>query len=297
MCNKNTTPFYFELLSAAASQAANARNKFSLRLPVSTPAERTVGSRTVNKVSHPVSKPTAPPSASLLPDVEGYSPFPQTPYATSSAKPAVLDRSSERVCVIFGTSITEHVDGGLMSRGNRTVVNISSSGATIDDIKQMAEDFHHENLPSIHKIDKIIVSVGTNDVKFYNSRARNMSKDLRPKLISLVKVIKQLFPSAQVHFQTMLPIKITYNYTAESVHQFNNLLLDICTQYNCFFFDCFSRFLDNEGIFYNRTLFRDKYHLNNAGLKVFCRALKFLVYSNVFNPHPRYSIYPRMYPL
>jgi len=284
------------LLSAAASQAANARNKFSLRLPVPTPAENVADSRTVNEVSHPVSKPTALPSASLLPDVEGYSPFPQTPYTTSSAKPAVLDRSSERVCVIFGTSITEHVDGGLMSRGDRTVVNVSSSGADIDDIRQMAEDFHHENLSSIHKIDKIIVSVGTNDVKFYNSRVRNMSKDLRPKLISLVKLLKQLFPSAQVHFQTMLPIKITYNYTAESVHQFNNLLLDICTQYNCFFFDCFSRFLDNEGIFYNRTLFRDKYHLNNAGLKVFCRALKFLVYSNVFNPHPRYSIYPRMYP-
>lgn len=284
------------LLSAAASQAANARNKFSLRLPVPIPAENVADSRTVNEVSHPVSKPTALPSASLLPDVEGYSPFPQTPYTTSSAKPAVLDRSSERVCVIFGTSITEHVDGGLMSRGDRTVVNVSSSGADIDDIRQMAEDFHHENLSSIHKIDKIIVSVGTNDVKFYNSRVRNMSKDLRPKLISLVKLLKQLFPSAQVHFQTMLPIKITYNYTAESVHQFNNLLLDICTQYNCFFFDCFSRFLDNEGIFYNRTLFRDKYHLNNAGLKVFCRALKFLVYSNVFNPHPRYSIYPRMYP-
>ncbi|KAL5260802.1 hypothetical protein ACHWQZ_G006737, partial [Mnemiopsis leidyi] len=199
------------LLSAAASQAANARNKFSLRLSVPTPAENVADSRTVNEVSHPVSKPTALPSASLLPDVEGYSPFPQTPYTTSSAKPAVLDRSSERVCVIFGTSITEHVDGGLMSRGDRTVVNVSSSGADIDDIRQMAEDFHHENLSSIHKIDKIIVSVGTNDVKFYNSRVRNMSKDLGPKLISLVKLLKQLFPSAQVHFQTMLPIKIPDN--------------------------------------------------------------------------------------
>ena len=198
--------------------------------------------------------------------------------------------------MIFGTSVTEHVDGDLMSRGNRTVVNLSSSGANIDDIRQMAEDFHHENLPSIHKIDKIIVSVGTNDVKFYNPRVRNMSKDLKPKLITLVKVLKQLYPSAQVHFQTMLPIRITYNYTAESVHQFNHILLNICTQYNCFFFDCFSRFLDNDGVFYNRTLFRDNYHLNNAGLKVLCRALKFLVYSNVFNPHPRYSLYPRMYP-
>ena len=99
--------------------------------------------------------------------------------------------------MIFGTSITEYVDGDLMSRGIRTVVNVSSSGANIDDIRQMAEDFHHENLPSIHKIDKIIVSVGTNDVKFYNPRIRNMSKDLKPKLISLVKVLKQLFHNSR----------------------------------------------------------------------------------------------------
>lgn len=284
------------LLSVAKSPVSNPRNKFSLKLPVSTKAENTVDLRTAETVSHSIQKSTVIPCSSLLPDEEGYSPFPHTPYTTSSAKPAVLDRSSERVCLIFGTSVTEHVDGDLMSRGNRTVVNLSSSGANIDDIRQMAEDFHHENLPSIHKIDKIIVSVGTNDVKFYNPRVRNMSKDLKPKLITLVKVLKQLYPSAQVHFQTMLPIRITYNYTAESVHQFNHILLNICTQYNCFFFDCFSRFLDNDGVFYNRTLFRDNYHLNNAGLKVLCRALKFLVYSNVFNPHPRYSLYPRMYP-
>ena len=65
--------------------------------------------------------------------------------------------------IYFGLSITEHVNGGLMSRENRTVVNASSSGADLDDIRQTAEDFHHENLLSIHKIDEIIVSVGTND--------------------------------------------------------------------------------------------------------------------------------------
>ena len=123
------------LLSDAMSQATNARNKFSLRLPVSTTTGNAVDSRTVIPTSHSTQLTTVPPSASLLPDVEGYSPFPQTLCTTSSAKPAVLDRCSERVCVIFGTSITEYVDGGLMSRGNRTVVNVSSSGADIDDIR------------------------------------------------------------------------------------------------------------------------------------------------------------------
>ena len=40
-----------------------------------------------------------------------------------------------------------------LSKKNRTVVNVSTSGANIDDIRLMAKDFHEDNLRSIHKID------------------------------------------------------------------------------------------------------------------------------------------------
>ena len=228
------------------------------------------------------------------PTAPGYSPFPS--HAEHTVQSKGNSSPSEKLCVIFGTSITEFVEGTLMSKGNRTVVNVSSSGANINDIREMANDFHHENLKSIHKIDKIVVSVGTNDIKWYNCFARNMHRDMKPKLIQLVKELKQLFPSAQIYFHTVLPIRVVYKYTAASVHQFNNLLFEICSQYNCFFFDCFARFLDQQGTFYNRALFRDNWHLNNAGLKVLCRALKFMIYGNLFNPLPRYSCYPRSYP-
>jgi lysophospholipase L1-like esterase len=225
----------------------------------------------------------------------GYAPFPSHEELTGLST-GQKHYASEKICILFGTSITDHVDGSKMSKKNRTVVNVSTSGANIDDIRRMAHDFHAENLRSIHKIDKIVISVGTNDIKWYNCFAQNLKREMKPKLVLLVKELKQLFPSAQIYFHTVLPIRVVYKYTAASVHQFNNLLLEVCSQYRCFFFDCFSRFLDKQGNFYDRTLFRDNFHLNDAGLKVLCRALKFMIYGNLFNPHPRYSCYPTSYP-
>jgi alkylated DNA repair dioxygenase AlkB/lysophospholipase L1-like esterase len=224
----------------------------------------------------------------------GYAPFPSHSEHTGVSTGRTM--ANEKICVLFGTSITDRIDGPLMSKKNRTVVNVSTSGANIDDIRLMAHDFHADYLRSIHKIDKIVVSVGTNDIKWYNSFARNMKRDMKPKLVLLVKELKLLFPSAQIYFHTVLPIRVVYKYTAASVHQFNNLLLEVCSQYRCFFFDCFSRFLDKQGNFYNKALFRDNFHLNDAGLKVLCRALKFMIYGDLFNPHPRYSCYPSYYP-
>ena len=146
-------------------------------------------------------------------------------------------------------------------------------------------------------MDKIVVSVGTNDIKWYNCYAKDIRREFKPKLVNLIQDLKQLFPRAHISFQTGLPIRIIYNYTVDSVHQFNNLLLEVCSQFGCTFFDCFSRFLDRDGVHHNRLLYRDNWHLNDIGLKVLCRALKFVIYGNIFNPIPRYSLYPRVYPL
>jgi lysophospholipase L1-like esterase len=159
----------------------------------------------------------------------------------------------------------------------------------------MAHYFHYENPNSVHKVDKIIVSTGTNEIKWFNSHSKNLRHEFKPKLVDLILVLKQLFPAAHITFQTVLPIRIIYNYTVDSVHQFNNLLLEVCSQFGCTFYDCFARFLDREGVNPNKLLSRDNWHLSDIGLKVLCRALKFLIYGNIFNPIPRYSLYPRYY--
>lgn len=232
----------------------------------------------------------------------GYSPFNNVQgfdsswNSTSAQTKAEGVGVKEKLCLILGTSITQPVEGHKMSKKGRTVVNLSSSGAYIEHIKKMAHDFHYENPHSIHKVDKLIVSVGTNEIKWYNCHNKNLRHEFKPKLIDLILDLKQLFPAAHITFQTVLPIRIVYNYTVDSVHGFNNLLLEVCSQFGCTFYDCFSRFLDREGANPNRLLYRDNWHLSNIGLKVLCRALKFLIHGNIFNPIPRYSLYPRFYP-
>ena len=133
------------------------------------------------------------------------------------------------------------------------------------------------------------MSVGTNDVKFFDSRTKDVDKRFRHPLVRLVKLLKLSFPGAQIIFKCVLPMGIMYSYTAKSVHDFNYLLLDICKNFGCIFFDCFADFLDQWGNLYNEYLYRDRLHLNDVGLRILCRALKFIIYRNVFNPIMRIS--------
>ena len=182
-----------------------------------------------------------------------------------------------------------------MSRGNRTVINCSMSGARIKDIVKLADDFYHENRMSVHRVDKIIVNVGTNEIKWFNSRQYDIFKQFRSPLYNLVKDLKSKYPYAQITFQSVLPIRIFYNYTAKSVHEFNQLLIEVCEKYGCIFLDSFGPFLNEFHTDINNNLYRDKWHLNDNGLKILCRDLKFAIYHNLFNPLPRVSRNPHYY--
>ena len=135
----------------------------------------------------------------------------------------------------------------------------------------------------------MIICLGTNDIKFFNGKKFDVFKRFRSPLTRLVNLIKFLLPEAQIIFKCVLPMKLYYNYTATTVHDFNYLLLDICRKNGCIFFDCFADFLDVSRFGVDYYLYRDKWHLNNAGLKVLCRALKFVIYKDIFNPIMRIS--------
>ena len=175
------------------------------------------------------------------------------------------------------------------------MINRSESGARIKDISDSVNDFYSENSYHAHKVDKIILSLGTNEVKSFNSFKFSISKFESP-LIKLVNQIKVLFPWAQIFFQSLIPIKIMYTYTANSIHLFNELLINICKKHGCIFFDCFSLFLDSTGYNINKNLYYDKYHLNDwQGIKVLSRALKQAIYGNISNPLAICSIEPYYY--
>ena len=90
---------------------------------------------------------------------------------------------------------------------------------------------------------------------------------------------------ATIVFVPMLPIRAFYNYTAGTVNDFNRLLFNICREFGCIFYDCFRDFLAPDLRDYNSNLFRDKWHLNDFGLRLFCRALKYLIFGHVMSSH------------
>ena len=153
-----------------------------------------------------------------------------------------------------------------------------------------------ENPESLGKVDKVVICIGTNEIKFFNSNAKSVSKCFGGALSKLVEKIRTLFYNAQIIFQSILPIRIIYKYTVKSVHLFNRLLIEICQKFGCLFFDCFSDFLDRNEWDINLDLYRDKkLHLNERGVGVLCRALKFIIYNNVYCPVTKFSCSPYFY--
>lgn len=227
-------------------------------------------------------------------DQEGYAPYDKQSSFTRTSFTGIStkQKSDEKLCLLFGTSITTGIDAAKMSRGSRTVVNCSYSGAQIHDIQKVAQDFYVENPQSIDIVDRIIISVGTNEVKFFNSERYDIYKRYRAPLIELVKNLKFMYPHAIITFQSVLPIRLYYRYTAKSIYRFNDLLFEICRNYGCMFLDCFEDFLDQYHYDINRDLYRDNLHLNDIGLSRLCRALKFLIYRSNFNPLVRYHHTP-----
>ena len=131
-------------------------------------------------------------------------------------------------------------------------------------------------------------------MKYFNCWRNDVFKIFRSPLVNLIKSLKHMFPYAQIVFVSVLPFQRKYKYTAEGLHQFNFLLREVCVQQGCIFFDCFGEFLvrlipsspydRGERWDFNQCLYRGNIHLNDNGLKVLCRALKFLIYGNSCNP-------------
>ena len=213
---------------------------------------------------------------------QGYSPFPPTNMtANVSPKSSV----NEKVCLIFGTSITERVDEQRMSKGSTRVINMSASGNKIDDITQSVRDFTHDNPGVSSSVFKVVFSFGTNDIKFFNSFKYDVKSKFRKPVVQLVDSTKMFYPNAQIIFQSVLPFRLVYKYQPFSVHEFNHLLLEICGEKGCLFMDCFADYLDEYGEDINLDLFRDRWHLNDKGLTKLCKSLKFIIYENIFNPY------------
>ena len=185
-----------------------------------------------------------------------------------------------RTTVLFGTSMTKYVRTKQLGFRGRKVVNMSQSGAKIKDMKNIIRTFYEfDEAAMSNDIEKVIFSLGTNDVKYSKVGVRH----LKGYLSELISFTKSLFPAAIVIFQCCLPIRCMYPYIARNVIEFNLILKDLCFLNNCVYLDCFKDFLTFDRRFCNADLYHDWLHLNNKGVGVLSTWLKYVVNENSFD--------------
>ncbi len=176
--------------------------------------------------------------------------------------------------------LTKYVNATKIGSRGRSVVNVSTSGARIRDLIPIVRDFYETSEAARdNDIEKIIFSIGTNDIKF----SRNGVGHLKKYIIDLIESTKNIFPAAIVIFQCCLPIKELYSYIANNVIDFNCMLRNVCMTYNCVYLDCFRDFLTPYSCSVNSNLYYDWLHLNAHGVSVLAKWLKFVVRQNSFD--------------
>ena len=193
------------------------------------------------------------------------------PKNTAPQKPLT---QSKDIVLLFGTSMTRWVDSALLSTPNIEFINCSKRGAYIRDFPAMVDDFIQTNPERISHVSQIIFSVGTNDIKLHRQNIGRFKKSLC-QLIA--KARKSFGEDVSIHFQSVLPMRNLYTYTIDNFLGFNKLLMEVCRELYCYYFDCFNEFLDYEHYDHNTYLFSDHIHLNRRGYAVLHNCLKSII--------------------
>ena len=146
----------------------------------------------------------------------------------------------------------------------------------------MVKDFAYSHPSKIQRVNRVVFSFGTNDIKFLSSKQLG---PFREHICSLILLSRRLFgPNVKVSFQSVLPMRIMYTYTVENFLNFNRLLQNVCCGNDCEYLDWFGYFLDSQFKDINKSLYVDPFHLNRSGIAILNRLFNQL-HSNTFDPY------------
>lgn len=194
-------------------------------------------------------------------------PFTDRPRAVT---PKQTPPSSCKTTLILGTSIPYYLDFEKLSgtSGRVKVVNLCKRGAKISHLHEVLDE-HFTNESSDVEVDKIILSVGTNDLR---NNMKNTVGHLYIPLENLISKIKSYYPHAKIYIQSLLPQRVQNAFTVSNVLGFNKLLVKLAALNKCLYLDIFAEFL-GENSHPHPALYRwDGVHLSNKGLSVLARA-------------------------
>ena len=154
-------------------------------------------------------------------------------------------------------------------------------------------DTNHNKVPFV---TQIILSLGTNDIKYFrreNGRNKcatpgNMRVFYKP-LTNLIKSIRYFFGNnVKICMQSVLPMRAQYTYTCANVLNFNSLLKSICNELDCFYLDWMHLFVNEDASDYNKRMFSDFCHLNRFGYDLLHRCLKSAVDGDRYRNYHNY---------
>ncbi len=196
----------------------------------------------------------------------------------SLKQPAVL---------VAGDSFAARLDADLLGKGKKKVINIAQGGLKIIEVQKKIEVFVKSNTQ--YDIQKVILSVGTNDIR----QCKSGIQHLKNSICDFMKFLKLTFPYAKIYFQSIIPLAHdkSCSYVVSNVLNMNNLLFNLCSRFHLFYMDVFSSFLNRWG-HRNSYLFptfdstKQLYdiHPNKRGMGVLARHYIYLIHSRWFNP-------------
>jgi hypothetical protein len=197
--------------------------------------------------------------------------------SVSPKSPAVL---------VAGDSFAARLDADRLGKGKKKVIKVARGGLKIADVQRSIEEFVDGNTK--YDIEKVIVSVGTNDIR----HCRSGVKHLKNTLCDFMRYLKVTFPSASIYFQSIIPL--AHNkcpYVTSNVLDMNNLIFNLCSKFHLYYLDVVGSFLNRWG-YRNDRLFpefdsdRQSYdiHPNKRGLGVLAKHYIYLIHSRWFNP-------------
>jgi len=110
-----------------------------------------------------------------------------------------IDTLPKHVCLIAGDSYAARLDPVKLGRRTVEVVSVAKGGTNVNHVMDQLKDYKTNNSSVV--VEKICISVGTNDLRYLD-----VAHNFKFKFKSLCSMIKELYPLAKVYFQLLLPL-------------------------------------------------------------------------------------------
>ena len=213
------------------------------------------------------------------------------PVTVVSSNEVTPNPVTRHMCLIAGDSYAARLDTKRLGRNVLAVESVAKGGAKLEDVEKQLKEYHSEN-PNA-EVDKLILSVGTNDIR----NCRNGVNHLRGPLKQLCESVKKLYPSSKVYFQSLLPLpclhKNDWN-TNRNVLEFNRFIFNECIFRRFYFIDAFSVFRAPWNMWSPHLRCEQYFEVNGIhsstgtsgrGMSILAKLYIRALHSKYFNPH------------